>query len=222
MSYGPISVFTNAFASAATLSPAYDLGRAWKTLYLDVPTMNSGADIYLQVSHDNSTYRRLQIQKDVIQSFSVSVASSVTLASSIDLGEGAYNPYLLIPTLATGTSILIQGSLDDSTFRRVQLIEGSAAVTADYSVATFAANVSRFAQIPSGFRYIKVELATGVTQVTNTFKVLASKKDARVDFNIASNVTNRVVPIPAGFRYVKVETDATVDNGNTFKIICSD
>ena len=42
------------------------------------------------------------------------------------------------------------------------------------------------------------------------------------DFAIASSATNRIVPIPNGLRFLKVEATATVDNGATFKIICSD
>lgn len=43
------------------------------------------------------------------------------------------------------------------------------------------------------------------------------------DFAIASSVSGgALVPIPPGLQYVKVEATATVDNGATFKIICSD
>lgn len=53
--------------------------------------------------------------------------------------------------------------------------------------------------------------------VINTTTVAAPN-----DFNIASAATNCMVPMPNGFQYLKIETTATVDNGQTFKVICSD
>ncbi len=41
-------------------------------------------------------------------------------------------------------------------------------------------------------------------------------------YKIASSVTSVAVPIPAGYQYMKVETTATVDGGQTFKVICGD
>jgi len=41
-------------------------------------------------------------------------------------------------------------------------------------------------------------------------------------YKVTSASSGGYVPIPAGLRYLKVETTATVDDGNTFKIICSD
>lgn len=46
-------------ASGVTLSSGIDLSRAYAKLSLEVPTMASGTDVYLQVSSDNSTFRRL-------------------------------------------------------------------------------------------------------------------------------------------------------------------
>lgn len=225
MGYGAISVFTATMASGGTLSNGFDLGRSWNRVYLRVPTMNSGADIFIQGSADNSSFSRIVEVGQKTLSFSVSIASSVTLTGAIDLGESATNVYGLIPSLNTGTSILVHGSLDNSTFRRITLpVQQTATVQAvtDFAIATFAANTSRMVPLPSGFRYIKLELATGVTDVTNTFKVLATVPNAEFDFNIPSSVTSRMVPIPNTFRYIKVETDVSVQNGNTFKVICSD
>jgi hypothetical protein len=41
-------------------------------------------------------------------------------------------------------------------------------------------------------------------------------------YAIASAVTNAIVPIPPGIQFVKVETTATVNDGCTFRLICSD
>ena len=221
MSYGPVVIFANSMASAGTLTSGSDLGKSWNKVYLEVPTMNSAAEIYIQASTNNSTFRRVQVVADLIKSYSVSITSGVTLTSAIDLGEGAYNAYLLVPSLATGTSINIHGSLDNSTFSKVQLLS-SGVVDTDFSITTIAVNTRKLCPIPHGLRYVKVELATGVTQLTHTFKLLASVKNALVDYSIPSSVSSRMVPIPGNFRYVKVETDATVDNGAVFNIVCSD
>lgn len=42
------------------------------------------------------------------------------------------------------------------------------------------------------------------------------------DFTVGSATTNRAVPFPNGFRYVKIESEVTVNDGATYRIICSD
>ncbi len=60
MSHGPISVFQQTMASGATLtSGQIDLGRAWRSIYLEIPSMTSGAGHYIQASSDGSTFRRI-------------------------------------------------------------------------------------------------------------------------------------------------------------------
>ena len=80
-----LSVFSTVMASAATSTPSIDLARGWNNVMLEVPTMVSAAEIYIQGSSDNSTFRRVQILKDQQKSFSVSIASLVTLSGAIDL-----------------------------------------------------------------------------------------------------------------------------------------
>lgn len=222
MSYGPLSVFTATMASAGTVTSSLDLARSWKKVHLEVPTMASGADIYIQASSDNSTFRRVQIFKDRQKSFSMSIASMATLTSAFDIGDGAYNAFIVIPCLTTGTSILVHGSLDNSAFQKVQFAPATGSASYDFSVATFAAGVTRLVPLPEGLRYFKIELATGMTQATSTYKVLATVPQEGGDFAIASNVSSRMVPIPNAFRYIKVETDVSVQDGNAFKVICSD
>ena len=41
-------------------------------------------------------------------------------------------------------------------------------------------------------------------------------------FGVSSSATNSIVPIPNGFKFYKIETTATIDNGATFKIFCSE
>lgn len=81
-------------------------------------------------------------------------------------------------------------------------------------VPTMTSNTQMFVQgcdVTAGtYRRIKMP-------VINTSTVAAPN-----DFNIASAATNCFVPIPNGFRYMKIETTATVDSGQTFKVICGD
>lgn len=56
----PVSTYTVSMASAATFSSAVDLGNGWNRVSLIIPTMPSGADIYLLGSDTISgTYRRV-------------------------------------------------------------------------------------------------------------------------------------------------------------------
>lgn len=42
------------------------------------------------------------------------------------------------------------------------------------------------------------------------------------NYTIPSAASGSIVPIPSGLRYLKIETTASVANGTTFKVICSD
>lgn len=70
MGHGAISVFTVTSTSGALSSTVADLGRAWKTIYLEVPTMPSGS-VRILASSDNSTFRRLMM--DVVNTTSVQI-----------------------------------------------------------------------------------------------------------------------------------------------------
>lgn len=217
-------IYSATVASGATLSSAYVMGSVpFKKVYIEVPTMTSGTDIYIQGSSNGSTFRRVQEYGPVVKSFSASIASMATLTGSIDLEEGLVNPYLFIPSMTTGTSILIQASFDNSTFTRVMLPPGSGVAAVDFSISTFSAGVNRLVPIPAGLRYVKVELATGMTQASLTFKIIGTKANEARDFVIASNVSQRMVPVPEAFPYYKVEySSALVDTSNSFNLICGD
>ena len=42
------------------------------------------------------------------------------------------------------------------------------------------------------------------------------------DWYVASAASSAFVPLPAGLQYLKIEKAATVDNGATYSIVCSD
>lgn len=73
------SYFTKTMAATATLTSAYDLSpRGWPKCYLDVPTMASASDFYIQASvTETGTYRRITAQ-DPNQATDFKIASSVT------------------------------------------------------------------------------------------------------------------------------------------------
>ena len=60
MSYGPISVFEANIVSFGTTSTAVNLGRAWKNVFLEIPSMTSNSQIHIQAANTlGSIYRRV-------------------------------------------------------------------------------------------------------------------------------------------------------------------
>lgn len=59
MSYGPLTSYSMTIASFATSSSGVDMGRGWKTMYLQIPTMTSQTQLYIQGSNDNVTFARV-------------------------------------------------------------------------------------------------------------------------------------------------------------------
>jgi hypothetical protein len=80
MSHGAIVVYTKSIASNITNTGGIDLSRAWRNVYLEIPTMTSGTDLYLQASSNNSTFRRVfqRVNTATAQAAVVSIRSSVT------------------------------------------------------------------------------------------------------------------------------------------------
>lgn len=59
MPAGPPQEFSVRAAAAATFSTAVDLGGSFRHYSIQIPTMTSATDIYIQGSNDNSTFYRL-------------------------------------------------------------------------------------------------------------------------------------------------------------------
>ena len=60
MSAGNVKIFTQTLTTGATLTSALDLQtRPWTNIYLDIPTMASASDFYIQGSAENDNYRRI-------------------------------------------------------------------------------------------------------------------------------------------------------------------
>ena len=81
MGYNPAPAFTVGIASGLTLSSQVDLGRGWDHITLEVPTMASGCDIFVQGSNSNSgTFRRFyhRIAEGTDNPTAMNLNSSVT------------------------------------------------------------------------------------------------------------------------------------------------
>lgn len=60
MSHGLYKVYTVTMASGGTLSSECDLGRGYENVYLEIPSMTSNSQHYIQVaSVTGGTYRRV-------------------------------------------------------------------------------------------------------------------------------------------------------------------
>ena len=89
MAHGAESVFTKTMTSGATLTLAYNLQRTWEKVYLDIPTMVSGTDFYIQAcGTEDGTFRR--VMHPAIND------SAVTLNTFI-VGSAATNRIVPIP-----------------------------------------------------------------------------------------------------------------------------
>ncbi len=105
MAHGAISVFTVSMATDATLTSAVDLGRAWKSVYLEIPSATSGTDVYPQVAvGSSSTFRRvyLPVNSGTAQANVLVVKSSVTNCM-VQLPSGFQHVKLEQSTATTGT-----------------------------------------------------------------------------------------------------------------------
>lgn len=58
MGHGACTYFAATMASAGTLTPAVDLGRSWSHMILSIPA-RSNTTLYVHVSADNSTFRKI-------------------------------------------------------------------------------------------------------------------------------------------------------------------
>lgn len=92
----------------------------------------------------------------------VTMASAGSLTSQLDLGGRTWNSvYLRVPTMTSNSAILIQGSVDNSTYSVIKHppINSATVATNDYTIASAATNV--WVPIPNAFRYIKIVVTAG-------------------------------------------------------------
>lgn len=106
MSLLPTKVFAQTMASGATLlTTPLDCGRAFARVYLEIPTMASGTDIYIQASSDGTTYRRIYLLGDY-STMTVWSAGSATTQCHVQVPAGFryYKPELTTALTDTVTT----------------------------------------------------------------------------------------------------------------------
>lgn len=107
MSYGPRSVFTVNCASNITLTSAIDLGRAWNKVFLEIPTMTSGTNIYIKAADSaTGTFRNVydRVVSSTAAALIVNIPSSVTNCL-VDLPSGLQHVKVELTTAMTATSV---------------------------------------------------------------------------------------------------------------------
>ena len=57
MSYGPLEPYSITMPSGGTSTASLDIARSWKTIYLEIPSMTSNSELYINGSTDNVTFR---------------------------------------------------------------------------------------------------------------------------------------------------------------------
>lgn len=81
MGYGPVKPFTVTMTSGATLSTLIDLGTSYEGYLLEVPSMSSGGDVYIQgADSSDGTFRRVYFNASTSTPAAVQIASSVSNA----------------------------------------------------------------------------------------------------------------------------------------------
>lgn len=93
----------------------------------------------------------------------LTMAAQGTTTNSIDLKQIWKEIYLEVPTMASASDFYIQGSTDDSTFRRImQPVPVTTSVQAyDFRIASTVTN--RMIPIPANFQFYKIEASTANT-----------------------------------------------------------
>ena len=101
-------VFKVTMASGVTLSSLVDLGAAWKTVYMQIPTMTSGTEIYLKAGLNTASTDGFRIMHPPVntataQLHTFSVASGVT-QRVVPVPGGIRNMFVEYSTATTATS----------------------------------------------------------------------------------------------------------------------
>lgn len=108
-----------------------------------------------------------------VKAFSVSFSSGATSTDAADLGKAYTNYYLEIPSACT-FNLNIQGSSDNSSFKRIYHApaDNDAVVTAVEITSATAGTNGAIVKLPVGVRYMKVESQTAVTNGLSGLKFI--------------------------------------------------
>ena len=103
------------------------------------------------------------------------MTSDTTLSSEIDLQRSFSKNYLEVPTMTSGTDIFIQAACESQgDYRRVNHEVPNTSSVQSHTFVIGSATTQKMVPIPSGFRYLKVELSTAMTATAVIFKVICS------------------------------------------------
>jgi hypothetical protein len=225
MTYRADTVFTYVLPSSTTLGSAIDIGQGWRTVALELPTMNSVADVFIHGSpSSNGTFTRITENAGVFyQVFSKTMSSGGTLTAQYDLQRPWDEVWLDKPTFSTNTAIYMHAAIGSGlTFTRLAVpnIQTSVMQTNDWVIQS--GTSARMVQCPNSFRYIKLEFGSGVTDVALSMNVYCVDKTSQRfrDFQIPSGTSGRIVPIPAPYENIKIELSTAHTSALTFNVIC--
>lgn len=106
--------------------------------------------------------------------FSVTIASGATLSSAITIPISRNHFHLEVPTMASGTDVYIQASIDGTNFRRV-VYTPTLTNAAPGPIYLTSAITNCFVNIDIlSPEYLKIELSTAMTATSAVFKVVIS------------------------------------------------
>jgi hypothetical protein len=106
MSFGPIKVFTLTLASAGTSTSALTMPGEFQRVLLEIPTMTSSSDLYIQGSTDGTTFRRVMQDVAVTTSVQVNTFTIASAATNRFVPLNAVFPYMKVEaTTASVTAV---------------------------------------------------------------------------------------------------------------------
>lgn len=105
---GVSAVYAVTMTSGATLTSLVDLGGGWATVYLGIPTMPSGTDLYIRAGINSlatSGFRVMHppVNTSAAQIHTFSIASSVT-QRAVSIPNGFEHIFIEYSTATTATS----------------------------------------------------------------------------------------------------------------------
>lgn len=106
--------------------------------------------------------------------YSCYATSGALSSTSIDFGRAFNRVYLEVPTMASSSLYIMAAVSAGGTYRRILNPQGTTATVAQSTFTVDSAATLVMVPIPAGFRYLKVELSSGCTDVTTTFNFVCS------------------------------------------------
>lgn len=106
--HGAGAVFSAGIDSGVTLSSLVDLGHVWESVYLAVPTMTSGTDIFIQAGPNASAVSGYRVMHPTVNTSSAQaftfVIGSATSQRIIPVPNGFRYMFIELSTAMTATS----------------------------------------------------------------------------------------------------------------------